>query len=189
MKTLRTKSVFLAVLCLLTALLFSSCGVKTSVVWTEGEKDPATGRAIHTLKVVNAPEGTDWKVWMTSNYIASGSVVEGTQGEVALFHGCLYHMTPYEHESQDLVVTYRDIPLQRHCWAPEGFVLEKGSKQIPLDVKYGSSSATSDGGAVRLTIVNREKTADEKLDDKITDITDILAMLLMGGAEDGEESN
>ena len=60
---------------------------------------------------------------------------------------------------------------------------------VPLDVKYGSSSATSDGGAVRLTIVNREKTADEKLDDKITDITDILAMLLMGGAEDGEESN
>jgi hypothetical protein len=60
---------------------------------------------------------------------------------------------------------------------------------VPLDVKYGSNSATSDGGAVRLTIVNREKTADEKLDDKITDITDILAMLLMGGAEDGEEIN
>lgn len=136
MKTLRTKSVFASALLMLAAFIFSSCCVKTSIVWTEGERDPETGRAIHTLKVVNAPEGTDWKVWMTSNYIASGSVVEGSQGEVALFHGCLYHMTPYEHESQDLVVTYRDIPLQRHCWAPEGFVLEHKGKMTPLKATY-----------------------------------------------------
>ena len=82
MKTLRTKSVFSAALFLLTALIFSSCCVKTSVVWTEGDKDPETGRAIHTLKVVNAPEGTDWKIWLTSNHIRTGGTVDGTQGVI-----------------------------------------------------------------------------------------------------------
>ena len=60
---------------------------------------------------------------------------------------------------------------------------------VPLDVKYGSNTATSDGEAVRLTITNREKTEEEKLADKITDITDMLALILMGGADDGEELN
>ena len=136
MKLPRTKFIFSAALFLLTALVFSSCCVKTSVVWTEGDKDPETGRAIHTLKVVNAPEGTDWKVWLTSNHIRTGGAVEGTQGEIALFHGCLYYMTPYEHEGNELVVTYKDSPLQRHCWAPEGFVLEHKGKLTPLKVTY-----------------------------------------------------
>ena len=136
MKLPRTKSIFSAVLFLLTALVFSSCGVRTSVVWTEGEKDPATGRAIHMLRVVNAPEGADWKIWLTSNHIRTGDTVEGTQGEIVLFHGCLYYMAPYEHEGNELVVTYKDSPLQRYCWAPEGFVLEHKGKLTPLKVTY-----------------------------------------------------
>lgn len=59
---------------------------------------------------------------------------------------------------------------------------------VPLDVKYGSNSATSDGGAVRLTITNRDKTTDEKLTDKIDGIQEVISMLLMGGLEDGEEN-
>ena len=136
MKLLRTKSIFSAVLFLLTALVFSSCGVRTSVVWTEGEKDPATGRAIHMLRVVNAPEGADWKIWLTSNHIRTGETVEGTQGEISLFHGCLYYMTPYAREGKDLVVTYNDSPLQRHSWAPEGFILEHNGRMTPLKVTY-----------------------------------------------------
>ena len=136
MKTLRTESVFATALLMLAALVLSSCCVKTSIVWTEGDRDPETGRAIHTLKVVNAPEGTDWKIWLTSNHIRTGGAVEGTQGEIALFHGCLYYMTPFEHEGNELVVTYKDSPLQRHCWAPEGFVLEHKGKMTPLKVTY-----------------------------------------------------
>ena len=105
-------------------------------MWTEGEKDPATGRAIHMLRVVNAPEGADWKIWLTSNHIRTGETVEGTQGEIVLFHGCLYYMAPYEHEGNELVVTYKDSPLQRYCWAPEGFVLERKGKLTPLKVTY-----------------------------------------------------
>ena len=135
MKTLRTKTVIFSALFLMSVILLSSCCVKTSIVWTEGEKDPETGRAIHTLKVVDAPEGTDWKVWLTSNHIRSG-VAEGTQGEITLHHGCLYQMTPYEHDGKDLTVTYLDSPLQRRCWAPEGFVLEYKGKTTPLKVTY-----------------------------------------------------
>ena len=119
------------------ALVFvvASCCNKPSIVWTEGEKDAETGRATHVITVVNAPEGTDWTLWLTSNHIDSREV-EGTEGVIELHHGCWYKMTPIAREGKNLVVKYADRPLQRHCWAPEGFVLEKGSRRIPLEVKY-----------------------------------------------------
>ncbi len=127
---------FLPNLCAVCILMFSAgCADKVSVVWTEGETDPETGRAVQTLTVLNAPEGTDWSLWMTSNHILPGTV-EGTEGTIGLFHGCLYKMTPLAREGKDLVVKYTDRPLQRHCWAPEGFVLEHGGKVVPLEVEY-----------------------------------------------------
>ena len=112
-----------------------SCAEKTRIVWTEGETDSATGRAVHTLTVINAPEGTDWNVWLTSNHIVSKEV-EGTEGMITMHHGCLYKMTPYEHEGKDLTVLYSDRPLQRHCWAPEGFALEYKGKVKQLEAEY-----------------------------------------------------
>ena len=71
------KSFYIQILCLISALIMASgCADKTSVVWIEGETDPQTGNAVHVLKVINAPEGTDWSLWLTSNHISSG-VVEG----------------------------------------------------------------------------------------------------------------
>lgn len=116
-------------------LVFAGCADEVSVVWTEGETDPETGRAVQTLTVLDAPEGTDWAVWLTSNHIDSG-MVEGTEGTVELFHGCLYKVTPLSRKGKDLIVKYSDRPLQRHCWAPEGFVLECNGKVIPLNAKY-----------------------------------------------------
>ena len=133
MKTLGPKSAISAALVLLAAVLLSSCCAKPSVVWTEGDTDPETGRTFHTLKIVNAPEGTDWKLWLTSNHIRS-SVSEG--GEITPFHGCLYQLTPHAREGKDLVVRYNDSPLQRHCWAPEGFTLEYKGKFTPLKAEY-----------------------------------------------------
>ena len=55
---------------LVTSLFFfAGCTPEVSVVWTEGEADPQTGLAVHTIEVVNAPKGTDWTLWMTSNHI------------------------------------------------------------------------------------------------------------------------
>ena len=131
-------SISLKALCLaFFMLIFAGCAAdnEISAVWTEGETDPETGRAVHTLTIINAPEGTDWAVWMTSNHIDSG-MADGTEGTVELFHGCLYKMTPMERKGKDLIVKYTDRPLQRHCWAPEGIALEQDGKVTPLNVKY-----------------------------------------------------
>ena len=124
-----------SVLSVLSCLAGCAADNEISAVWTEGKTDPETGRAVHTLTIINAPEGTDWAVWMTSNHIDSG-MADGTEGTVELFHGCLYKMTPMERKGKDLIVRYTDRPLQRHCWAPEGIALEQNGKVTPLNVKY-----------------------------------------------------
>ena len=130
------KSFLHQAICLIAGIIFlAGCADKPAVVWTEGETDPETGRAVQTLTVLNAPEGVDWTLWLTSNHIVPGSV-EGTEGTIELFHGCLYRMTPLAREGKDLMVKYTDRPLQRHCWAPEGFAIEHDGKVMALDVKY-----------------------------------------------------
>ena len=108
------------------------CSDDVRIVWTEGETDPDTGRAVHTITVVNAPEGTDWNLWLSSNHI----YIPEEGGPISLHHGCWYKLTPSEREGKDLVVPYYDRPLQRHCWAPEGFVLEQNGKARKLEVEY-----------------------------------------------------
>ncbi len=127
------KSYFSAIM--LSALMLVGCTEKVRIVWTEGETDPQTRRATQTITVVNAPKGTDWAIWLTSNHITAGEV-EGTEGKIEMHHGCLYKMTPYEHSGKDLTVLYTDRPLQRHCWAPEGFSLEYKGKVRQLEVEY-----------------------------------------------------
>ena len=114
----------------------AGCSPEVSVLWTEGEADPQTGKAIHTIEILNAPEGTDWTLWLTSNHIYVKEDVEGTEGSIALHHGCWYKMTPKPHSGKNLIVKYYDNPLQRHCWAPEGFVLEHKGKAVALDAEY-----------------------------------------------------
>ena len=122
--------------CLIFGLLFTvSCVNKPSIVWTEGETDPETGLAVHTLTVKNAPEGTDWTLWLTSNHITPGKLVDA-EGSIELFHGCYYKVSPMEREGKDLVIRYTDRPLQRHCWAPEGFAIEQNGKVVALDAEF-----------------------------------------------------
>ena len=122
--------------CLIFGLLFTvSCANKPSVVWTEGETDPETGLAVHTLTVLNAPEGTDWTLWLISNHITPGKLVDA-EGSIELFHGCYYKVAPMEREGKDLVIRYTDRPLQRHCWAPEGFAIEQNGKVVALDAEF-----------------------------------------------------
>lgn len=123
-------------LCLIFCLILSvACANKASVIWTEGEVNPETGLASHILVVKNAPEGLGWSVWMASNYIEPG-YVEGSEGTIEMYGGCLYRMTPVSRSGKELVVKYTDVPLKRHSWAPEGLVLEHNGKAVALDVKY-----------------------------------------------------
>ena len=41
-----------------------------------------------------------------------------------------------EREGKDLVIRYTDRPLQRHCWAPEGFAIEQNGKVVALDAEF-----------------------------------------------------
>ena len=133
---MKTKSLLNILTGLVAIMALAGCNAKKPyVVWTEGETDPATRRACHVITVVNAPQGTEWNLWLTSNHIVPGEV-EGTQGTIEQHHGCLYKMTPLAHEGDSLVVKYTDRPIQRHCWAPEGFALEHDGKVVELDVKY-----------------------------------------------------
>ena len=69
------KPILFKTICMLSALLFSAgCADKVSIVWTEGETDPDIREVVHTLTVKNAPEGTDWNIWFTSNHIYIGDV-------------------------------------------------------------------------------------------------------------------
>ena len=133
---MKGKPFLMQAFCLIFGLLFTvSCANKPSVVWTEGETDPETGLAIHTLTVLNAPEGTDWTLWLTSNHITPGKLVDA-EGSIELFHGCYYKVAPMEREGKDLVIRYTDRPLQRHCWAPEGFAIEQNGKVVALDAEF-----------------------------------------------------
>ncbi len=133
---MKGKPFLLQTFCLIFGLLFTvSCANKPSVVWAEGETDPETGLAVHTLTVLNAPEGTDWTLWLTSNHITPGKLVDA-EGSIELFHGCYYRISPIEREGKDLVVRYTDRPLQRHCWAPEGFAIEQNGKVVALDAEF-----------------------------------------------------
>lgn len=133
---MKGKPFLLQTFCLIFGLLFTvSCANKPSVVWTEGETDPETGLAVHTLTVLNAPEGTDWTLWLTSNHITPGKLVDA-EGSIELFHGCYYKVSPMEREGKDLVIRYTDRPLQRHCWAPEGFAIEQNGKVVALDAEF-----------------------------------------------------
>ena len=133
---MKGKPFLMQAFCLIFGLLFTvSCANKPSVVWTEGETDPETGLAVHTLTVKNAPEGTDWTLWLTSNHITPGKLVDAV-GSIELFHGCYYKVSPMEREGKDLVIRYTDRPLQRHCWAPEGFAIEQNGKVVSLDAEF-----------------------------------------------------
>ena len=133
---MKGKSFLLQAFCLIFGLLVAAgCANKPSVIWTEGETDPETGLAVHTLTVLNAPEGTDWTLWLTSNHISPGKLVD-VEGSIELFHGCYYKVSPMEREGKDLVIRYTDRPLQRHCWAPEGFAIEQDGKVVALDAEF-----------------------------------------------------
>lgn len=120
---------------LLGAIAFVSC-TNTSIVWSEGETNPETNRAIHHLTIVNPPAGADWCVWFSANHIEP-VMMEGSEATITRFNGCSYRVIPNsEHGEKALEVYYEEKPLPRQCWAPEGFALQKGKLKKQIPVKY-----------------------------------------------------
>ena len=72
------------------AALLVSCAPKPRVVWTEGVADPETGRAVQTITLVDAPEGTDWTLWFSS---AIMTAVRGPASSMNVVHILSSRMT------------------------------------------------------------------------------------------------
>jgi hexosaminidase len=121
---------------LLAAMLGAACSTPSRVVWTEGATDPASGRATHTLALVNPPAGGDWTLWF-SQFRTPVQVLEG-EGTIEHLGGTLYRLAPGKDRGKgDLVLKYEARPLANQCRAPEGFYLQrKGKKPVPVEAEY-----------------------------------------------------
>ena len=107
------------------------------IVWTEGETDPATGEALHTMEILNPPAGTDWTVWF-SQFRTPVTMEAGAPGSIAHISGTLYRVIPGTGtDGGTMTLRYRARPLANQCRAPEGFFLQKkGGKPVAVEASY-----------------------------------------------------
>jgi len=118
-------------------VLAASCVKVTTVRWTEGPIDEATGLSQYTITVSNPPAGADWVIWF-SQFRIRPKMMEGSEGTVEHISGSLHKLTPSEVHSKDsIVISYLASPLKRQSWAPECFVLDiKGKEPQGLEATY-----------------------------------------------------
>ena len=122
-------------LALICASIFVSC-TNTSVIWSEGEADPETGRAVHHIAILNPPSGSDWCIWFANNHLEP-VIQEGSGADIRRFNGCMYRIIPNEgHGSDRIDIFYEEKALPRHCWVPECFSLQKGDESFELETEY-----------------------------------------------------
>ncbi|MCQ2146680.1 MAG: beta-N-acetylhexosaminidase [Bacteroidales bacterium] len=118
------------------ALTMASCSHKTSIEWIEGPLNPETGKAIHTLKIVNPPAEDGWSVWFCQ-FKRAMAIQDGSNGSAENITGSLYRSFPTAAYKDTVIIRYASTDLKRHSWAPEGFCLQtKDGKTLDLEVKY-----------------------------------------------------
>lgn len=134
---MKSSSYIIRVMSLLALTLTSliSCTDRTYVIWSEGVTDSVSGRAVHTVTVVNPPKGNDWVVWFAANHIEP-DVLEGSQATMRRYNGCMYLIEPTCECKDSMVVRYREKPIPRRCWAPEGFSLQTPAMKRQLRTEY-----------------------------------------------------
>ena len=119
----------------LAVTLTAVCFAKPRVIWKEGTADPKTKKAVQTITLVDAPEGTDWILWFTSAII-SASPMEESEGDIVHYQGPSYYVAPKVRSGKDFVAKYYERPFKQQFEAPDGFVLEYDGKLIPLEATY-----------------------------------------------------
>ena len=130
MKSIISRVALLGLLCI------SACAPKTSVVWTEGETDPQTGKAVHTITIQNPPKDADWNIWCSSLRIRP-TILEESNGSLQHISGSLHRIWATGEYTDQIVVKYAASPLARQSWAPEAFTLEvNGEKPVALKTEY-----------------------------------------------------
>lgn len=118
------------------AFTMASCAPKTSIEWIEGQVNPETGKAVHTLKIVNPPAEDGWSVWFCQ-FKRAMDIQEGSNGSAENITGSLYRSYPTDSYKDTVIIKYASTALQRQSWAPEGFCLQtKDGKTLDLETKY-----------------------------------------------------
>ena len=117
--------------------LFASCSKPCNVVWIEGDKDPETGKTVHTMEINNPPAGTDWTLWFCQ-FRTPVKMLEGSHARIDHVSGTFYRVVPeVDTEGQKMILRYEARALVNQCRAPEGFFLQKkGKKPVRADVSY-----------------------------------------------------
>jgi hexosaminidase len=124
-------------LVLFACALCAACSSPCRIVWTEGVTDEKSGKAVHTMQVLNPPSGTDWTIWF-GQFRTPVTMHEGAPATIEHVSGTLYRVIPGEGaDGSDMTLVYEARPLVNQCRAPEGFYLQKkGGKARPVEVSY-----------------------------------------------------
>lgn len=116
-------------------LSLAACTKPCSIIWTEGDADPETGYATHSMTIVNPPSGTDWTLWF-SQFRTPIKMEEGSIAEIEHVSGTLYRLNPIAAQTKsEFTVNYSARALENQCRAPEAFFLQKKGEE-PVEVKY-----------------------------------------------------
>lgn len=116
-------------------LLLTSCADPCSVIWTEGELNPETGKAVHTMEIQNPPAGTDWMIWF-SQFRAPMTMEEDSQGTIEHVSGTLYIIRPTaDTKGESLILKYSSRVLAAQCRAPEAFYIKVGNAE-PKEIRF-----------------------------------------------------
>ena len=124
-------------LVLFTCALCAACSSPCRIVWTEGSTDAKSGKAIHTMSILNPPKGTDWTVWF-GQFRTPVTMQEGAPASIEHVSGTLYRVIPAtDTDGKEMVLAYEGRPLVNRYRAPEGFYIQKkGGKAVPVEVSY-----------------------------------------------------
>ncbi|NLZ20067.1 MAG: family 20 glycosylhydrolase [Bacteroidales bacterium] len=121
----------------------TACTQPCVINWTEGETDPGSGRAIHTLTIENPPAGTDWTIWF-SQFRTPVTMAPDAPGSIDHISGTLYRVVPGRHRGKTMTLRYEARPLVNQCRAPEGFHLQcRGSEPVAVEATYNFLPATN----------------------------------------------
>ena len=129
------KSLFHIVI--LACAVCAACSEPCRISWIEGSTDAGSGKAVHTLEILNPPAGTDWTIWF-GQFRTPVTMKDGSPASIEHVSGTLYRVIPgTDTGGKDMALTYEAKPLVNQCRAPEGFYLQKkGKKPVPIEVSY-----------------------------------------------------
>ena len=118
-------------------LVAAACAQPCQVRWTEGPTDPASGKTVHQMDILNPPAGTDWTLWFCQ-FRTPVTLEADAPATIEHIAGTLYRVIPTtDTKGGTMTLRYEARALVNRSRAPEAFYLEKkGKKPVPVAPDY-----------------------------------------------------